>query len=271
MFTRNIDLVVGLTTFNNDMLHLSVPALSRLHGRFYLVVYNDNPTTTVSRRDIRRLGYRGRLRVINGTENIGVLRARMAIVNAVDKISINPQWILFVNDNDILVNVDIPSVGTDVFAVMQNAMSVRRRVGDLLTAINNPENCTADGENIVLIRPYTGICGVPVRMGVMRGLRDAIMPNVDKFQEIDDSLDFCPPFDAIMWSMVNTFARSQNASASPIYMDTVNYIMCNLDHATTKYGRTIIRGTARQSAYSDAIARYDAVLAAALRGDTDTE
>ena len=92
MFTRNIDLVVGLTTFNNDMLRLSVPALSRLNGRFYLVVYNDNPTTTVSRRDIRRLGYRGRLRVINGTENIGVLRARMAIINAVDIYDIRAQY-----------------------------------------------------------------------------------------------------------------------------------------------------------------------------------
>lgn len=271
MFTRNIDLVVGLTTFNNDMLKLSVPALSRLRGKFCLVVYNDNPTTTVSRRDIRRLGYRGRLRVINGTENVGVLRARMAIVGAVAKMPINPQWILFVNDNDILVNTDIPSVSTDVFAIMQNAVSLRRRVGDLLSAVNNPETCTADGENIVLIRPFTGICGVPVRFGVMRGLCNTIMPNIDKFQEIDDSLDFLPPFDVIMWSMVNIYARYKNPSASPIYMDTVNYIMCNLDRATTKYGRTIIRGNAASNAHSDAIARFDAALDAALRGNADTE
>ena len=70
-------------------------------------------------------------------------------------------------------------------------------------------------------------------------------------------------------SLINNPINTSNKT--PEMWDTVNYIMCNLDHATTKYGRTIIRGTACQSAYSDAIARYDAVLAAALRGDTDTE
>lgn len=271
MFSKKINLVIGLTTFNNDMLRLSVPALGRLRGKFYLVVYNDNPTTTVSRRDIRRLGYRGRLRVINSAENIGVLRARMAIMDAVNKMRINPQWIIFINDNDILVNADIPSVGPDVFAVMQNAISLRRRVGDLLSAINSPENCTPDGENTVLMRPHTGICGVLVRHNVLSDMCDVLRPHVDALQAIDDELDFLPPFDAIMWALVNTFIRTQNPSASPIYMDTVNYIMCNLDRATTKYGRTVMRGDAARSAYADAIARYDAVLAAALRGNTDDE
>ena len=271
MFSKNINLVIGLTTFNNDMLRLSVPALGRLRGKFCLVVYNDNPTTTVSRRDIRRLGYRGRLRVINSPENIGVLRARMAIMDYVNKKRINPQWILFINDNDILINADIPSVGPDVFAVMQNAVSLRRRVGDLLSAVTNPENCTPDGENTVLMRPHTGICGVLVRCNVFADMCNVLRPHVDALQKIDDELDFLPPFDAIMWSMVNTFTRSKNPSASPIYMDTVNYIMCNLDRATTKYGRAVIRGNAARSAYADAIARYDAVLAAALRGNVDKE
>lgn len=271
MFSKKINLVIGLTTFNNDMLRLSVPALGRLRGKFYLVVYNDNPTTRVSRRDIRRLGYRGQLHVINSAENIGVLRARMAIMDAVNKKRINPQWIIFINDNDILVNADIPSVGPDVFAVMQNAISLRRRVGDLLSAITSPENCTPDGENTVLMRPHTGICGVLVRHNVLSDMCDILRSHVDALQAIDDELDFLPPFDAIMWALVNTFIRTQNPSASPIYMDTVNYIMCNLDRATTKYGRTVMRGDAARSAYADAIARYDAVLAAALRGNTDDE
>ncbi len=268
MRSKKIDLVVGLTTFNNDMLRLSVPSLGRMHGKFYLIVYNDNPTTTVKRRDIRRLGYRGRLRVINGGENIGTLRARMAIIDAARKLRINAQWIIFINDNDILVNADIPSVGPDVFAIMQKAVSLRRRVGDLLAAINNPENCTPDGENMVLVRPHTGICGVLVRMNIACGLCDALQICIPQLQEIDDSLDFLPPVDAIMWTMLNTYAHSKNPSSSPIFMDTTNYIMCNLDSATTKYGRVIIRGNAAHTARADAIARYDAVLNAALRGNT---
>lgn len=268
MFGKKIDLIIGLTTFHNDLMRISVPALSRLHGRFLLIVYNDNPTTTVKRRDIRRLGYRGKLRVINGAENVDTMRARMEIVDAAAKMHHAPKWIIFINDNDILVNADIPDVGPDVFAVMQNSISLRRRVADLLSAIVNPDACVPDGENAVLVRPNVGICGVPVRFSVMRGLNDMISPMYDAIHEIDESLDFRPPFDAIMWAMLNTYARHINPTASPIYMDTVNYITTNLDSAPTKYGRAILRGAAASARINDTIARYDAILTAAL--DTDT-
>ncbi|MCM1294275.1 MAG: hypothetical protein NC311_01800 [Muribaculaceae bacterium] len=269
MFGKKIDLIIGLTTFHNELMRISVPALSRLRGRFLLIIYNDNPTTNVTRRDIRRLGYRGRLHIINGTENVDTMRARMEIVRVASKLHHVPKWIIFINDNDILVNADIPDVGLDVFAVMQNSISLRRRVADLVSAIANPDACVPDGENAVLVRPNIGICGIPLRFSVMRGLNDTVAQIYDKMHEIDDSLDFRPPFDAIMWTMLNTYARHINPTASPIYMDTVNYITTNLDTSPIKYGRAILRGAAGHARINDTIARYDAILAAALNPGAD--
>ena len=65
MFKRKTQILVGLTTFYNEYLHVSVPALARLGRRFTLIIHNDNPDTRVSRRQIRRLGYRGKLHIIN--------------------------------------------------------------------------------------------------------------------------------------------------------------------------------------------------------------
>ncbi len=269
MFGKKIDLVIGLTTFYNDLMRISVPPLSRLRGRFLLIVHNDNPTTTITRRDIRRLGYRGKLRIINSAENMDTMRARMEIVDVASKMHHLPKWIIFINDNDILINADIPDVGSDVFAVMQNSISLRRRVTDLISAIFNPDTCTPDGENTILVRPNIGICGVPLRFSVIRGLNDTIVPMYDAMREINDSLDFRPPFDAIMWTLLNTYARHINPTASPIYMDTVNYITTNLDTSPTKYGRAILRGATASARINDTIARYDAILTAALNADSN--
>ena len=73
------NIIVGLTTFDNEMLRVSVPMLGKIRQKFTLVIYNDNPMTTITRRQIRRLGYCGDLRVINTNENMGLFRARMEL------------------------------------------------------------------------------------------------------------------------------------------------------------------------------------------------
>ena len=65
MMRRKPNIIVGLTTFNNEMLRISVPALGKIRQKFTLIVHNDNPMTTVSRRQIRKLGYCGDLQIIN--------------------------------------------------------------------------------------------------------------------------------------------------------------------------------------------------------------
>ena len=133
MMRRKPNIIVGLTTFNNEMLRISVPALGKIRQKFTLIVHNDNPMTTVSRRQIRKLGYCGDLQIINANENVGELRARLAIIDAAQ--ALNPDWIIFCNDDDIMTDIEIPNVSDDNFAIIQNAIILRHRVGDLLRAM----------------------------------------------------------------------------------------------------------------------------------------
>ena len=149
MIRKKANLVIGLTTFNNEMLRISVPALGKFAQKFTLVIHNDNPVTTVSRRQIRRMGYCGDLHIINSTQNVGLMRSRMAIVQEIRNIGINPDWFVFCDDDDILVNIDMPDVSNENFAVIQNAIAIRHRMGDMLRAMDSPTDIDPDGENII--------------------------------------------------------------------------------------------------------------------------
>ena len=273
MMRKKNNIVVGLTTMNTELLKISVPALGKLCQKFMLVIYNDNPMATVSRRQIRKLGYCGDLQIINGVENIGTLRARMAIADAAIRTGNNyPDWFIFCDDDDMLVNLDIPNVSNDNFAIIQNAVIIRHRVCDLLRVMENPSDFDIDGENVELARPHIGFAGTLIRAKVIYGLFGAIQKIMDAIQKIDDGLDWRPPVDAMMWSFTNIFAKHENPDAVPIYMDKINYIKNEIDTPRMKYGRLAhpIRNAVEH--YRRALAKYDAAMramldAAALRGD----
>lgn len=273
MMRKKNNIVVGLTTMNTELLKISVPALGKLCQKFMLVIYNDNPMATVSRRQIRKLGYCGDLQIINGVENIGTLRARMAIADAaIQTGGAYPEWFIFCDDDDMLVNLDIPNVSNDNFAIIQNAVIIRHRVGDLLRVMENPSDFDIDGENVELARPHIGFAGTLIRAKVIYGLFGAIHKIMDAIQKIDDGLDWRPPVDAMMWSFTNIFAKHENPDAVPIYMDKINYIKNEIDTPRMKYGRLAhpIRNAVEH--YRRALAKYDAAMrtmldAAALRGD----
>lgn len=262
MMRRKNNLVVGLTTFHNEMLRISVPALGKLRQKFTLIIYNDNPMTTISRRQIRHLGYCGELLIINTDENLGELRARMTIVDAAH--AINPDWIIFCDDDDILSDIEIPYVANDNFAIIQNSVVLRHRVGDLLCAMERPSEIDIDGENVELVRPHIGLAGVPIRARIFNEMA-RIMPDIyDAIQKIDDKIDFCPPVDAMMWNFTNTLARHINPNAVPIYMDKINYIQNKIDTPRIKYGRLARPARNVEEHYQRVLTKYDDALQSAL-------
>ncbi len=264
MLCGKINIVVGLTTFQNEMLRISVPALGKLRQKFMLIIHNDNPATTLSRRQIRRLGYRGPLQIINTNENVGTLRARMAIVNAVAKLKHRPEWIIFNDDDDMLTNLDIPRANSDTFAIIQNMLVLQRRISDLFRAMDAPCDVVPDGENIILDKPHVGFAGTPIKTNILIGLCDVLSSIIPDIEKIDDNMDYRPPTDAMMWSALNIYARHINPNAIPIYMDRVNYISVNTDTATTKYGRAAFPARNVSEHYNRALSRYDAILRTAL-------
>ena len=270
MMHKKSNIVVGITTFHNEMLRISVPALGKIRQKFTLIIYNDNPMTNVNRRCIRKLGYCGDLIIINTDENIGQLRARMAIVDAAR--DLRPEWIVFCDDDDILTDLEIPHVADDNFAIIQGGIILRHRVGDLLRAMENPGDIDVDGENTELVRPRLAVAGTPIRAKALFGLAK-IMPDMyDAIARIDEKFEFYPPVDTMMWNFVNIYARHVNPNAVPIYMDKINYIKNEIDTARMKYGRLARPVRNADEHYRRAIEKYDTVLhdaigvAAALRG-----
>ena len=265
MFDKRTRIIVGMTTLYNEYLGISIPGLARLGKKFTLIIYNDNPDTKVKKSYIRRLGYRGKLYIANGGHNIGQLRARLAIVDFVRKKKLNADWFIFVDDDDILANIVIPNVSKNNFAIIQNMAVVRTRLIDVLRVARNATNYTIDNENIYLVRPHVGLAGTLVRYSAILRMADVMNNALQSISDVDESLTFRPPVDMMMWSALNIIARHDNERATPIYMDTINYIATDVDTCPTKYGMNIQPAKNPTQQISRAIARYDATIRAALR------
>ena len=267
MFNKHTHFIVAITTFYDEYLGISVPGLGRINRKFTLVIYNDNPDVKVKKKQIRKLGYRGKLYIINGTHNLGQMRARLAILGFVRKQKLTADWIIFVDDDDILTNLSIPCVSQNNFAIIQNMAVIRSRLIDVLRIARNSDKCAIDNENIYMVRPHVGLAGTLVRYSVMMRMADTLNAALQSISDIDESLSFRPPVDMMMWSALNIVARHDNDCATPIYMDTINYVATDIDTATTKYGMQIQPSKNPTQQISRAIARYDAVIRATLMSD----
>ena len=262
MMRRKNNIVVGMTTFNTEMLRISIPALGKIRQKFLLILYNDNPMVNISRRDIRRLGYCGDLQVINTNENLGEFKARFEIIKAAQEHK--PDWIIFCDDDDLLTDIEIPNVSKDNFAIIQNAVVLKHRVLDLVKVMENPKELDIDGENVCLIRPHMGLAGTVIRANVLFGLAKIIPDIIEELQKITTKLDFCAPVDDIMWSFVNIYAHHINPDLVPIYMDSVNYIKNDIDTSCMKYGYLAKPARNIAEAYHRALVKYETVLKNAL-------
>jgi hypothetical protein len=114
MFSKKEYLIVAISTFHNDLLRLSVPALKNIH----LVIHNVNPDTIITRQSIRRLGYCGPLHIIND--------GAADILSEIATLKIKSEWMVFVNEGDMLVNAEIPIVAHNNYAIIQNAILLKR-------------------------------------------------------------------------------------------------------------------------------------------------
>ncbi len=270
MWHKSRNIVVGLTTFNLEMLRISIPALGRLQQKFMLIVYNDNPSVVLQASTIRKLGYRGDLKIVNGMEHIGLLGARVEIVRCAYKFVPRAQWIVFVDDDDMLTSLGkIPDVSVDNFAIVQSAIVLNHRVQDLFRAIENPDSCVPDGDNIVMLRPHFGFAGTLIRMDTAIGFADALNSIMPDLQKIGDSLNFYPPIDAAMWTMLGTYARFISATSAPIFMDSQNYIAVKINNANTKYGLPANPAHSPIEYYENAVNRYNTCLSNFLNATSD--
>ena len=264
MFGANAQIIVGITTYYTENLNISVRALARLDKKLILIVHADNPEQKVTKKQIRALGYKGTLYIINSQYNVGTLNARLAIMNAIRERKLNAEWTVLVDDDDILTNLDIPNVSPDNFAIVQNMVVLRTRLIDVLRVMNNPKNYTIDNENVFLVRPHVGITGTLIRTDVALRMADTFQKARQEISDINERLTFRAPVDMIMWSALNIVAQHYNPNAKPIYMDSVNYIATDIDTATTKYGMRILPGKNAKQQIEQTVEKYNTAIRNAL-------
>ncbi|MBQ8255821.1 MAG: hypothetical protein IJY99_02545 [Alphaproteobacteria bacterium] len=264
MFGTKAQFIVGLTTYYTENLNISVRALARLNKNFILIVHADNPEQKVTKKQIRALGYKGTLYIINSQYNVGTLNARLAIMNTIRERKLNADWTVFVDDDDILTNLDTPNVSPENFAIVQNMVVLRTRLIDVLRVMNNPKNYTVDNENVFLVRPHVGITGTMVRTDMAMRMADAFNNAMQEISDINERLTFRAPVDMIMWSALNIVAQHYNPNAKPIYMDNINYIASDIDTATTKYGVRLLPGKNAKQQIEQTINKYNAAIRNAL-------
>lgn len=231
MARQKHNLVIGLTTFSHEFLKISGAGLARMPRNSVLVIYNDNPCRPLKHRTIRKLGFRGQLHIINTDENIGIIRARTAILNYISKNKIDAAWLLFANDDDIVMNGDVPQVDESIFAVIGNAVVIRQRVLDILRVMNNPDDYTVDGVDTQLYAPHISMAGTFVRTKYILefgAFLSNVMPNIT---EITSNLPFVIPADAILWNMFVEYMSKHHPEMSPIYMNQINYLMTKLNNS----------------------------------------
>lgn len=264
MFGKKQNLIIGLTTYYTENLAISISGLSHISDSFSLIIYNDNPNVRVTASEIRGYGYMGSLQIINGVNNIGLLRARLAILDAVRSRKHVPEWMVFVDDDDILLNGDIPSVSQNNFAVIQNMVVLRTRLRDVLRVMSNPNDYQVDNENVYLVRPHVGLAGTLIRTTSAFRLGEILRGISDDVYGIDDTLGYRAPTDLMMWSALNIISRHDNELACPVYMDTVNYLATDLDSASTKYGVLIAPSQDTEKQITQLLSKYDGLVRAAL-------
>jgi hypothetical protein len=117
MFKKYI--IVVLNTPDAALVRFSIPSLIRLKN-IYLIINGD-----ITRDAVRKLGWRGKLRIGN------------------DFSKIKSDWLIFMNAGDILINTDIPSVSDEHNAIVGRAATISN-LTELGRAMDNPTDFIGD-------------------------------------------------------------------------------------------------------------------------------
>lgn len=257
MVRTNRNIIIGLTTFNHEFLQISVTGLARVSKNVTLIIHNDNPCRKLTHRQIRRMGFRGRTHIINTDENVGQIRARVAILDYIRTNKLDSAWFMFANDDDVILNLDAPCIDDNIFAVMGNAVTVGGRLLDVLRIMVNPHDYTPDGVDTVLLSPHISMAGTFVRTKYMLEFGNLLSAKMPELLEIISDVPFVLPSDVIMWHMFLEYMRIIYPTMSPIYMNQTNYLMTKLNN--TRYPSA----SQRDSIVSRAVS----IVAAAPRGN----
>ena len=252
MSLRNIGLVIAITTYDIDALRVSLPPIRRCARDATLIIHNDNPNIELSRQFVRKIGWRGTLHIINSNVNLGEFESRIAVLEYIEREKIPCGWVMFVDDDDALIDATVPAVSELTFAIIQNATTIYESITDIFKITPKWVNGSEYGNT----GAHFDIAGTLMRRGAAvefgRFMR-SVLPDVAK---IAHGFKYRLPVGAIMWVGLNTFMRVAHPEMSAIYMDRTNYVSIKLGRATQKYGMRVVPMTSAKTFNSNVIKKF---------------
>ncbi len=261
MFNHKPHLIVAITTMDLDALRLSLPPLGRLRQKFTLVIHNDNPAMCLGRGTVRKMYPRGKLHIINTEQNVGELESRIKTIEYIRDKNIPCDWIIFVDDDDVLIDVGIPSVGENIFAIVQDATTLYESLTDIFKISNK----WTLGAPVGKTGPHFDITGTTIRAKILFEFAEfmrRIMPDTGKLLA---NTKYRVPVSTLLWAGLNAFVRNRHPDMSPIYMNRTNYVAIKMGRATTKYGHIIPTNATAHKAISETIKKFTDLIDAAAQ------
>ena len=252
MFARKSDLVIAITTYDIDALRLSIPAVRRCARDATLVIHNDNPGIELSRDFVRGTGWRGALHIINEKNNLGEFESRIATLEYIDNEKIPGNWILFVDDDDALIDATVPNVSASTFAIVQNATTISDNITDIFKI--SPK-WTA-GSEYGKTGAHFDIAGTLVRRDAAIEFAHFMRTILPEIKKIEHGFKYRVPAGAIMWTALKTFMRHRHPDMSAIYMNQTNYVSIKLGRTTQKYGVRLVPATSAKTFNANVIKKF---------------
>lgn len=252
MFARKSDLVIAITTYDIDALRLSIPAVRRCARDATLVIHNDNHEIELSRDFVRGTGWRGALHIINEKNNLGEFESRIATLEYIDSEKIPGNWILFVDDDDALIDATVPNVSASTFAIVQNATTISDNITDIFKI--SPK-WTA-GSEYGKTGAHFDIAGTLVRRDAAIEFAHFMRTILPEIKKIEHGFKYRVPVGAIMWVGLKTFIRVRYPEMSAIYMNQTNYVSIKLGRATHKYGLRMVPATSARTFNNNVIKKF---------------
>lgn len=252
MFKHKPHIVVAITTMDFDALRVSLPPIGKLRSKFTLVIHNDNPAMELRRGLVRKLYSHGKLHIINAEQNRGELESRIETIEYIRDRKIPCDWIIFADDDDVLIDAGLPNVDENKFAVVQNATTLSESITEIFKISRSWTGGAPIGKN----GPHFDINGTMIRANILFEFAEFMRGILDKTYKILSQTKYRVPVSELMWMGLNAFMRVRYPEMSPIYMNQTNYISIKMGHSTNKYGRTVPSGANAHKVVADIMKKF---------------
>jgi len=252
MFKAKPHIVIAITTIDFDALRVSLPPLQRLRDKFTLVIHNDNPAMKLRRGAVRKMYSRGKLHIINVEQNLGELESRIATIEYIRDKKIPCDWIIFADDDDVLIDIGVPNIDNNKFAIVQNATTVSENLTDIFKISRK----WTVGAPIGKTGPHFDITGTLIRAEILFEFAEFMRTILDQTGKLLSQTKYRVPASGILWAGLNAFVRARHPKMSPIYMNRTNYVSIKIGRATTKYGKTVPNNASAHRVVVDTIKKF---------------